>query len=83
MKAQDVLPDDRDSADFQGVTVRKGTVGAFLANSRLWCDANAAPQARECAGADLREALPALRALGLFEVLEVRDPALRRWLEAA
>ncbi|MFY3135461.1 hypothetical protein ACOTFF_05020 [Achromobacter xylosoxidans] len=82
MKAQDVLPDDRDSADFHGVTVRKGTVGAFLANARLWCDAAATPQARERAAADLREALPALRALGLFEVLEVRDPALRRWLEA-
>ncbi|ALX84549.1 hypothetical protein A7P25_01820 [Achromobacter xylosoxidans] len=83
MKAQDVLPDDRDSADFQGVTVRKGTVGAFLANARLWCDAGATPRARELAGADLREALPALRALGLFEVLEVRDAALRQWLEAA
>lgn len=83
MKAQDVLPDDRDSAEFQGVTVRKGTVGAFLANARLWCDAATAPPARERAAADLREALPALRVLGLFEVLQVRDPALRQWLETA
>ncbi|MCZ8406894.1 hypothetical protein O9649_03755 [Achromobacter dolens] len=83
MQAQDLLPDDRNAAQFGGVTVRKGTVGAFLLNARVWCDAEAAPAARELAARDMREALPALRALGLFEVLEVRDPALRRWLDAA
>lgn len=81
MKAQDLLPDGQDSARFQGVTVRKGTVGAFLENARLWLDADAAPAVRESAARDLREALPALRALGLFEVLQVRDPALRQWLD--
>ena len=30
----------------------------------------------------LLDALPALRALGLFDVLEPRDPALRAWLSA-
>ena len=83
MQAQDLLPDDRNAAQFEGVTVRKGTVGAFLLNARVWGDADAAPAAREVAARDMREALPALRALGLFEVLEVRDPALRRWLDAA
>lgn len=83
MQAQDLLPDDRNGAQFEGVTVRKGTVGAFLVNARVWCDAQAAPAARDGAARDMREALPALRALGLFEVLEVRDPALRRWLDTA
>lgn len=83
MQAQDLLPDDRNVAQFEGVTVRKGTVGAFLVNARVWCDAQAAPAARDVAACDMRDALPALRALGLFEVLEVRDPALRRWLDTA
>lgn len=82
MKAQDVLPDDQNVGSFQGVAVRKGTVGAFLANARVWSDAGAAPQARGEAARDMQEALPALRALGLFDVLQVRDPALRQWLDA-
>ena len=78
MKAQDVLPDDVNQGEFQGVMVRKGTVGAFLANARAWCDATR--ERREAAGR--AQALPALRALGLFEVLQLRDPALRAWVEA-
>lgn len=83
MKAQDVLPDDQNVGSFQGVAVRKGTVGAFLANARVWTDPAATPQAREDAQRDMRDALPALRALGLFDVLQVRDPVLRQWLDAA
>ncbi|MCW0206566.1 hypothetical protein WHX56_21530 [Achromobacter veterisilvae] len=82
MRAQDVLPDGRDQGDFNGVAVRKGTVGAFLANARVCADPRAPAQAVAEARRDIREALPALRALGLFEVLEVRDPALRAWLAA-
>ena len=82
MKAQDVLPDDVNQGEFQGVMVRKGTVGAFLANARAWCDAAATRERREAAGRDIAQALPALRALGLFEVLQLRDPALRAWIEA-
>ena len=47
MKAQDVLPDDVNQGEFQGVMVRKGTVGAFLANARAWCDAAATRERRE------------------------------------
>jgi hypothetical protein len=80
MRAQDVLPDGRDQGEFNGVAVRKGTVGAFLANARVCIDPQSGEQAVAAARRDIRETLPALRALGLFEVLEVRDPALRAWL---
>ncbi|MGE8685641.1 MAG: hypothetical protein ACN6PJ_00810 [Achromobacter sp.] len=82
MRAQDVLPDGRDEGDFNGVKVRKGTVGAFLANARVCADPAAPASAVAAARRDIQEALPALRALGLFEVLEPRDPALRAWLDA-
>ena len=61
--------------------VRKGTVGAFR-RMRARCDAAATRERREAAGRDIAQALPALRALGLFEVLQLRDPALRAWVEA-
>lgn len=83
MQAQDVLPDGMDQANFNGVSVRKGTVGAFLANARVCLDPLAAPQAVETAKRDMQAALPALHALGLFEILQVSDAGLRAWLQAA
>ena len=61
MKAQDVLPDDVNQGEFQGVMVRKGTVGAFLANARAWCDAAATRERRE-AGRDIAQAARLARA---------------------
>jgi hypothetical protein len=83
MRANDVLPDHADQGDFNGVTVRKGTIAAFLANATVWSDPASSSAQRETAQAHIAEAMPALRAVGLFEVLEVRDPALRDWLEAS
>ncbi len=81
MKAQDILPDDAHQRELEGVTVRKGTVGAFLVNARTWCDANSSARQREAARRDIVEALPALRALGLFQVLSIRDPVLRELVD--
>ncbi|MES2077425.1 MAG: hypothetical protein V4462_17560 [Pseudomonadota bacterium] len=81
MRAEDVLPDDINSGEFKGMTIRKGTVAAFLANARTWLDANAAPDAVATAAARIVEALPALDALGLFEILRIADPRLRAFVE--
>ncbi len=81
MKAQDILPDEFNQRELDGVAVRKGTVGAFLVNARTWCDANSTARQREGARRDIVEALPALRALGLFSVLSIRDPALRELVD--
>ncbi|MGO1002591.1 hypothetical protein [Lysobacter sp. CA196] len=77
MRAEELLPDHLDHTRIDGVLVRKGSVGAFLANARVWSDAGAEADARAQAERHIAEALPALRALGLFEVLEIRDPRLR------
>ncbi|BBN56148.1 hypothetical protein TRE132_42730 [Pseudomonas chlororaphis subsp. aurantiaca] len=77
MRAEDLLPDQLNHGDFNGTRVRKGTVGAFLINARLWADPGTSAQQRRVAEKDLLAALPALRALGLFELMQLRDPALR------
>ncbi|VWC52120.1 preprotein translocase subunit SecD [Burkholderia lata] len=82
MRAEQMLPDHADRIEADGTTIRKGTVGAFLVNARVLTDPNAEPVDRARAEADTIDALPALRALGLFDVLDVRDPALRAWLDA-
>jgi hypothetical protein len=81
MRAQDLLPDGADSAQFNDLTVRKGTVGAFLLNARAWLSRTSGPEAKAKAELDILEALPALRALGVFEVFTVNDPDLRAMLD--
>lgn len=82
MRAEQMLPDQTDRIESGGTTIRKGTVGAFLINARALTDPETTPAERARAEADALDALPALRALGLFDVMEVRDPALRAWLDA-
>nr|WP_300310531.1 hypothetical protein [Halomonas sp.] len=83
MQAEDMLPDGQNQVERDGVVIRKGTVGAFLANARLWCDPATAAQQRQEAEHDIINALPVLRALGLFDVLAIRDDALRKLVETA
>lgn len=77
MQAQDILPDGQDFTVINGSTVRKGSVAAFLANARVLEDANASAEDRQTAHQDLRSLLPTLEALGLFDIFELRSPALR------
>jgi len=81
MRAEDLLPDDLDQGQFNGTTVRKGTVGAFLINARMLANPQATDEQQCQARQDIVEALPALKALGLFEILQVRDEHLRRLCE--
>ena len=62
--------------------MRKGTVGAFLANAKVWADRTSSDEARTIAERDIVDALPALRAVGLFEVLSIRDERLRAFIDA-
>ena len=77
MKAQDIIPDGQDFTVIDGHTVRKGSVGAFLANARVLEDANATADERRVARDDLAALIPTLGALGLFDIFELRSPALR------
>lgn len=81
MRAEDILPDEQNLIERNGVLIRKGSVGAFLANARIWCAADTVPAQRKAAERDILDALPGLRALGLFEVFSVRDAELRRLID--
>lgn len=81
MRAEDLLPDPVNQTRINGVMIRKGTVAAFLANARLWCDPATDAAQRQAAERDVIDALPALRALGLFDVFSIRDAALQRLVD--
>jgi len=78
---RDVLPDDRDSAEIAGVTVRKGSVGAFMANVRILQDSASSDSDRAAAEEALSRLVPALQALGLFDLFAIRDPRIAALVE--
>lgn len=82
MRASDMLSDDKSFRAFEGVEVRKGTVAAFLANAEVLTDPDSGSEARTHAQAHIVESVAALRALGLFRILEIRDPALRAYVDS-
>lgn len=82
MRAADILPDDVNAVSLNGIPVRKGTVDAFLNNARVWTNPVTLPIERTAAENDIVEALPALRALCLFDVLEIRNPELRALVDS-
>jgi uncharacterized protein len=77
MRAEDLLPDHINQAEIGGVTIRKGTVGAFLFNAKILSDPASTAEDRATAERDIVDGVPALRALGLFDVLQIRDEQLR------
>lgn len=52
----------------------------FVACAHQMLDPATPEQARRAVEPRLLAQLPALRALGVFELFELRDPALRAWL---
>jgi len=80
-RAEDILPDNQNHAEQGGIVIRKGTVAAFLANARVWCDPASDASRRWAAERDILETLPSLQALGLFDVLSIRDPALKQLVD--
>ncbi|WP_148239648.1 hypothetical protein [Stenotrophomonas maltophilia] len=83
MQPHDILPDHQNDVQVNGLTVRKGSVGDFLASVRDWQDPASDVATRSTAEADLRALLPGLHALGLFQVLTARDPALQHLIDGA
>jgi hypothetical protein len=81
MRADEILPDNANQTEINGVVVRKGSVGAFLANARILSDPATPAEARSKAERDIIEVLPSLRALGLFDLREIRDERLRALVE--
>lgn len=82
MRAKDVLPDDVNQSELNGVLVRKGTVGAFLANARLWLRDDTPGSTRAELESEIIAAVAALKAIGLLEIMEVKDQRLRQLIAA-
>jgi hypothetical protein len=78
VRAEDLLPDDKNYAVMNGVTIRKGTLGAFFANLRILKDMPADSPDRDAIIAQLQEGLPTVRENRILELFAFRSPELAR-----
>lgn len=62
-------------------TAETAPIEAFLACAYQMLDPDTPEAARRAMEPRLLALLPTLRALGVFELFELRHPALRAWLE--
>jgi hypothetical protein len=83
IRPQDVLPDEVDNTLMDNVQVRKGTVAAFVANAKLLETLPPDAPDRPAVEAQLRALVPGVRAVGVFDVLAPRSPAIAALIDAA
>jgi hypothetical protein len=81
--ARDIVEDGADYAEFDGVKVRKGSLGAFVANAKAFQSLSVNDPERDVILAHMRELLPAVATVGAFEVFRLRSPELREALGGA
>ncbi|VVE23817.1 hypothetical protein PCA20602_03287 [Pandoraea capi] len=51
-------------------------MGAFIVNALLWSDPQSSKMQRADAERDMRDAMPAMYAMGLFDVFTIQDAKL-------
>ncbi|MGV9803149.1 hypothetical protein ACWDTP_34350 [Mycobacterium sp. NPDC003449] len=68
IRPEDVLPDGEDTTAFGGLSVRKGTIAAFVANAKQLDELGPGHPGRAAVEDQLRALAPGLRAVGLFDL---------------
>ncbi|WP_421846350.1 hypothetical protein [Marinomonas sp.] len=77
IKPEDILPEDVNQANLEGIHIRKGTVAAFLLNAKLWQDPTTTEEEKAKLFEAIKETLPSLRVLGMFEVFQFQNKTLQ------
>ncbi|MFI9380500.1 hypothetical protein [Kutzneria sp. NPDC052558] len=81
VKPEDVLADGQEYAEFGGVSVRKGSVAAFVGNVQALAEVEPGSAQWTEIVDQMRELKPALERIGVLGVFEIRDPEVRALVE--
>jgi hypothetical protein len=81
VSAADVIPDAADTATFNGRTIRKGTIAAFVTNAKVLQSLSPSDPGYQGVEARLRELIPDVRAVGLFDVMRPRSDSIASLLD--
>ncbi len=81
IKPEDILPDAQNTATFGGVSLRKGTVAAALANAEILESRDATESEKTDARNTLKALVPALVVLGLNKHLVWKNPEIQKMMD--
>jgi hypothetical protein len=81
MKPKDILPDHINEVTKDGVTIRKGTIGAFTENIKIIESLNEGDNTYKNAVTDLLSLIPALKQLSFFEYYSIKSEKVRELLK--
>lgn len=80
VRPEDVLSDSQNTTVVDGMTVRKGSVAAFLRNIEILEDKNASKDQRIGANKMLKELAPSIVAVGLHKHAQFKNPQVEKLL---
>jgi len=80
---QDILPDNLDSKDINGVNVRKGSIAAVLANIDILESSTTSSSEKQLALNTIKELAPAMVALGLAHKVTWKNSQVEAIIQAA
>jgi ribosome-binding ATPase YchF (GTP1/OBG family) len=83
IKPENILSDDESSKIIDGIPVRKGTVGAVLANAKILASASSTEAEKQAALKVIEELAPALVVLNVYEHIQWKNPAIQQIVENA
>ena len=81
IKPEDILPDEESVKIIDGVKVRKGTIGAALANAKILASATSTAIEKEAVLSIINELAPALVVLGVWEHIQWKNPEIQKIVE--
>lgn len=80
VQPEDILPDGVDSTVIDGQSVRKGTIAAFLANTKIFEDPNTDVAQQQEAFFALKKLAPGVIAIGLHQHVVFKNPQIEQIL---
>lgn len=83
VRPEDILPDNINAVEINGVAARKGTVAAALANAKILASNNKTDAEKREAKEMIRELAPSLVALELHQHITWNNPEIQKIIDEA
>lgn len=81
VRPEDLLPDNQNTVNLDGIIGRKGSIAAFLKNIDLLENPSSSPEQQTNALAAMKELAPVLIATGLHRHAVFKNPLVQRLLD--
>lgn len=82
MQPEQMIPDEKNTVTLNGITVRKGSVAAFMANIEIIEREKSNSDIYQEALTDLLSLIPVIEGTGFFRLFTIKSARIREIIEA-